>query len=258
MTKLNLSVILIITLSSLFRAQVGIGTSIPDNSAILQLNSTNKGFLPPKIPLISATDATTIPTPANGLVVYNTSTTFGTQGLYLNVGTPAAPSWRALQMQAAGGPIIEYNKIVTAPTPTDFNALTNNNVNWTEITALRSSFTASAGANINVTLSGMVDVSNATPVALQADYLIKITPGAALSSSIPYASNGRNGFLISTTSSTSSPGVFGSAAITYSSGITAPAADTYFVQAYVARSNTPTNSNIWLASNWSVNMFVTK
>ena len=52
-------------------AQTGIGTSTPHASAKLDVTSTNKGFLPPRVTLTSATDATTIPSPAEGLLVYN-------------------------------------------------------------------------------------------------------------------------------------------------------------------------------------------
>jgi hypothetical protein len=51
--------------------RVGIGTSAPDASAILDLTTTNKGFLPPRIALKGINDATSIPTPATGLLVYN-------------------------------------------------------------------------------------------------------------------------------------------------------------------------------------------
>lgn len=55
-------------------AQVKIGdnpTTI-NASAILDVESTNKGFLPPRVPLISSTDVVTIPSPATGLLVFNT------------------------------------------------------------------------------------------------------------------------------------------------------------------------------------------
>ncbi|WP_449397393.1 hypothetical protein [Chryseobacterium wanjuense] len=57
-------------------AQVGMGTSNPDISSVLELSATNKGFLPPRIGLTSSTDAVTIPNPATGLIVYNTNTAF--------------------------------------------------------------------------------------------------------------------------------------------------------------------------------------
>ena len=53
-------------------AQTGIGTTTPNASAKLDVYSDNKGFLPPRITLTSVSDASTIPTPAVGLLVYNT------------------------------------------------------------------------------------------------------------------------------------------------------------------------------------------
>lgn len=54
--------------------QTGIGTTTPHASAKLDVSATNKGFLPPRIALLSTTDVTTITSPATGLVVYNTNT----------------------------------------------------------------------------------------------------------------------------------------------------------------------------------------
>jgi hypothetical protein len=48
---------------------VGIGTSAPDDSAKLQVDSTTKGFLPPRM---SAVQAEAITSPAEGLMVYIT------------------------------------------------------------------------------------------------------------------------------------------------------------------------------------------
>jgi hypothetical protein len=56
--------------SSLF-AQTGIGTTTPNASAKLDVYSTNKGFLPPRVTLTGVSDATTIASPAEGLLVYN-------------------------------------------------------------------------------------------------------------------------------------------------------------------------------------------
>lgn len=52
-------------------AQVGIGTNAPDNSAMLQVQSTDKGFL---LPQMTSAQRTSIATPANGLQVYDTNT----------------------------------------------------------------------------------------------------------------------------------------------------------------------------------------
>ena len=58
-------------LSSQLFAQTGIGTTSPNASAKLDVFATNKGFLPPRVTLTSTTDATTIASPAEGLLVYN-------------------------------------------------------------------------------------------------------------------------------------------------------------------------------------------
>ncbi|UWX62061.1 hypothetical protein N0B40_07155 [Chryseobacterium oranimense] len=55
---------------SLF-SQVGINTTTPNPSSILDIVSTNKGLLIPRVSLTGNTDVTTIPNPANGLLVYN-------------------------------------------------------------------------------------------------------------------------------------------------------------------------------------------
>lgn len=53
---------------------VGIGTVIPDTSAILDITSTNRGILAPRISLSSRTDIITIPNPAVGLLIFNLGT----------------------------------------------------------------------------------------------------------------------------------------------------------------------------------------
>lgn len=55
-------------------AQTGIGTTTPDASAKLDVTSTNKGFLPPRVALTASNAASPITNPANGLMVFNTVT----------------------------------------------------------------------------------------------------------------------------------------------------------------------------------------
>ncbi|MGE4514795.1 MAG: hypothetical protein AB7E26_13435 [Chryseobacterium sp.] len=83
--------------------QVGIGTSNPDASAVLDVSATNKGILLPRVALTNSTDQTTITSPATGLLVYNTATTGSapfnvSPGVYVNNGTPASPSWAIVQV----------------------------------------------------------------------------------------------------------------------------------------------------------------
>jgi hypothetical protein len=64
--------------------QVGIGTTTPDSSSLLELSSTNSGFLLPRVNLLSATDITTIPSPAEGLMIYNLNSNCNlVSGLYV-------------------------------------------------------------------------------------------------------------------------------------------------------------------------------
>lgn len=50
---------------------VGIGTTSPNAAALLDVSSTTKGFLPPRM---TTAQRDAISTPPAGLVIYNTST----------------------------------------------------------------------------------------------------------------------------------------------------------------------------------------
>ncbi|MFC5871841.1 C-type lectin domain-containing protein [Chryseobacterium arachidis] len=78
-------IILFCGISSLY-SQVGIGTANPNPSTALDIVSQNRGFLGPRIALTSRTDNATIPTPANGILVYNLTTLAGTEATALAPG----------------------------------------------------------------------------------------------------------------------------------------------------------------------------
>ena len=65
---------------------LSIGNNSPDASALLDVDSTSKGFLPPRMTTIQRAS---IVLPATGLIIYNT-TTNQWEG---NSGTPAVPVW---------------------------------------------------------------------------------------------------------------------------------------------------------------------
>lgn len=69
-TFVSLSLLL---LSASAYSQVGIGTTTPNSSAQLEVKSSSKGFLPPRIALTSVSDNSTISTPATGLLIFNTA-----------------------------------------------------------------------------------------------------------------------------------------------------------------------------------------
>jgi len=69
----------------------------PDGSAMLDVQSTNKGLL---IPKMGQAQRIAISNPATGLLLYQTD---GTAGFYYNSGTPASPVWTALSSAFSGG-----------------------------------------------------------------------------------------------------------------------------------------------------------
>ncbi len=85
--------------SAIVEGCVAIGTPTPDASAQLTLGSTSKGFLPNKVSLSSTSDASTVASPATGLIVYNTNAAISGGygiGLYMNTGTSSSPVWGQL------------------------------------------------------------------------------------------------------------------------------------------------------------------
>ncbi|MDI5949075.1 ice-binding family protein [Flavobacterium yafengii] len=63
--------ILFLQISGIINAQVGIGTTNPEVSSILDIHSTNKGFL---LPRLTTAQRDAISLPATGLLIYNTTT----------------------------------------------------------------------------------------------------------------------------------------------------------------------------------------
>lgn len=108
-------VISFFTISAVY-AQVGIGTTTPSSSAQLEVKSTSKGFLPPRIALTSLSDNSTISSPANGLLIYNTATA----GTSPNNVTPGyyywnGASWSRMQENVNPGSF-EWNYMKGSPT----------------------------------------------------------------------------------------------------------------------------------------------
>lgn len=101
-TLLLINMLLVCVLPIIAQNNVGIGTNTPDASAKIDISSTDKGLLIPRIALSSTTDAATIPNPATALLVYNTATAGTspnnvTPGFYYNAGTAGVPVWTRLQ-----------------------------------------------------------------------------------------------------------------------------------------------------------------
>jgi hypothetical protein len=83
---------------------VGIGTSAPLTSALLDVSSSNKGVIFPRVALTSATDLATVPGVSDGIFVYNTNVSGSgqnavSQGYYYW----QANRWNKLQTNAYSG-----------------------------------------------------------------------------------------------------------------------------------------------------------
>lgn len=78
-------IIILLFLTNNLIAQVGIGTTSPDPSSILHLNTTNSGFLAPRL---TAVQKYSIINPATGLLIYQTD---GAAGFWYYTGSTWVP-----------------------------------------------------------------------------------------------------------------------------------------------------------------------
>jgi hypothetical protein len=172
-------------------SQVGIGTSIPNASAQLDVTSTTKGFLPPRVALTATNSTTPVTSPASGLLVYNTATAGTspnnvTPGLYYYDGT----KWQRIINQQpdatvsfntsnpnTGGPTFTPN----TPASTDYIYVSSvDNSQWTyngstyvtytppaSTPWYLSSGTSDAGSNKTAAIyrTGNIGIGNTTPNA---------------------------------------------------------------------------------------------
>ncbi|HLP19804.1 MAG TPA: tail fiber domain-containing protein [Chitinophagales bacterium] len=177
---------------------LSIGSATPNNSAILDITSGNKGVSFPNVDLQSAADATTIALPKKGLVVYNTGATLSPGGLYINTGLPASPNWQKLN--DAGGSIASISVISPLTStgggnPTLGLGVVPVSLGGTGLTAvgagqlligtssnafLNTTLTSGTGININST-SGSITVTNTAP-----DQTVVLNGGSSISVSGTY------------------------------------------------------------------------
>lgn len=101
----------VVLLSSIsLYAQVGIGTTTPDVSSILDISSASKGFLMPRLTTLERDE---IVSPATGLMIYNTTLNDG----QLNIGTRSVPIWIGMKSDVPKlGSVSEGNIISTMST----------------------------------------------------------------------------------------------------------------------------------------------
>jgi len=82
---------------------IGVGTGTPDASAIIDISSTTKGAL---IPRLTTSEQNAIASPATGLIIYNTDC----NTINFNAGTPSVPDWVTISSSNA----VPASVIITA------------------------------------------------------------------------------------------------------------------------------------------------
>lgn len=154
--SLGILVVSILTFSTF--AQVGIGTNTPNSSSILELSSTDKGLLVPRMTLL---ERLAILNPSNALLVYQTD---GSSGFYFYNGTAWSKLANIVDATYSGGPGISItaNQITnTSPdqtvTLTPSGNLTVSGV-YPNFTVTSAPYTAGTG----ISVSGNV-ITNSQP-----------------------------------------------------------------------------------------------
>lgn len=106
--KREILVISFFLLSIGLLAQIGIGVNPPDASAMLEMQTDDQGFLPPRL---TTAERDMINLPVEGLIIYNKTVNC----LQYNSGTPAAPEWKCFDTLAACTPIGNVSITQTNP-----------------------------------------------------------------------------------------------------------------------------------------------
>ncbi|GAB3826458.1 hypothetical protein [Hymenobacter jeollabukensis] len=105
--------------SGAFAQSVGIGTGAPATTAMLEVASTTKGML---VPRMTSAQRTAISSPAQGLLVYQTD---GTAGFYYNNSTTSTANWLWLPDKVSAGDNLG-NGTATSAVKLAGNSLSNN------------------------------------------------------------------------------------------------------------------------------------
>jgi hypothetical protein len=134
-------IVFLLLMSFYAYSQTGIGTTTPNASAKLEIASTDKGLL---IPRMTASQRVAIVTPANGLLVYQTDSE---TGFYVNTGTSASPVWTRVNSNwTRSGSDIAY----TTGNISTTGALTGGNSSTSSISGFAANV-ASISANYSIT-----------------------------------------------------------------------------------------------------------
>jgi hypothetical protein len=116
--KIFLSALVVLLFSGISNAQVGIGTNTPAASAQLDVSSTERGFLPPRM---TSAQRDLIATPATGLLIFQTD---NTAGYYYYNGTAWVSLGGASGSSGPSGPTGPTFPIPDVPGLSDIESIT--------------------------------------------------------------------------------------------------------------------------------------
>ncbi|MES2891682.1 MAG: hypothetical protein V4725_06705 [Bacteroidota bacterium] len=132
--------------------------NLPDTSAMLDVSSTNKGFL---VPRMTTTQQNAIPLPANGLLVFNT-----TDNVFkVNTGSAGSPVWTGLVTGSGATTNLLSSSVNTLTNTTNGVAATadiiNSVSNQSSANTLSSTINGVAGTGVNIINSNAIALSGA-------------------------------------------------------------------------------------------------
>lgn len=147
-------------IASISQAQVGIGNTNPAATSMLDITSTEKGLL---VPRMTTTQRTAIITPANSLLVYDTDL----ESFYHYDATPAPGKW--IKMNSASN---QRNNYVLVKSASDLPAPSGE-----KITLASNTFYEINGT---ITLTAPIDLNNAYVAGLDANEDVLSYPGGTV------------------------------------------------------------------------------
>jgi len=182
-----LSIIIIymtIISAQVFAQNLGIGpnTFDPDPSAGVEMRFSNKGLLIPRVALTSTTDATTIPSPATSLLVYNLGTGgLSTPGYYYNSGTSTSPNWVRLATTGLDGSGVATRVAFWSGSNT---LSSNTNLYWDNTNSRLGVGTSAPGSKLDV--NGVIKAHGNYYNVLSWNYNGTPTNGVKIKTNLPY------------------------------------------------------------------------
>jgi uncharacterized protein (TIGR02145 family) len=213
-------------------SNLGVGTSVPNSSAITEMNSTTQGFLPPRM---TSTERDAIQNPANGLIIFNS--TSGCPNYYSNnqwfewCGTGVSPSAAISALNCGSTSItgtltsgtaasgVSASVPYTGGNSSSYTAQTISSTGVTGLTAtLTSGILANGAGSLSLAISGTPATSGTASFALtiggqSCTLVIPVASVAASLTTLNCASGATTGTL---TSNTAASGV--STTIPYTGG----------------------------------------